>query len=260
MTTTAAASAPPVFAAYRPLPDAHDELVQANGAARPHAEALLRSLALSSSDELARLHSLAERVLVDTGVTFSVYSDERGTEKILPFCLIPRIIAGREWRRLEAGLVQRLAALELFLDDIYGPQRILREGAVPGDMILAAKGYDARLRGVRPAGEVRVHIAGVDLIRDPDGTFRVLEDNLRTPSGVSYVLENRQVVKRVLPRTLERSGVRSVWVARIASTSMLWKRAAISPGSIFCRRSSSSARRAGSQSITSGFVSRSVNG
>ncbi len=199
-----------LFSDYHPLEASYDELVDERGQTREHARPLLRLLADLSPQELARCQELAERVLVNQGVTFSVYSDARGTEKILPFCLVPRVIAATEWRRLEEGLVQRLAALELFLNDIYGSQRILAERAIPPELVLGAKSYVPRLRGVRPPGGVRLHIAGIDLIRDPAGTFRVLEDNLRTPSGVSYVLANRLVTKRVLQHALEHAGVRPV--------------------------------------------------
>jgi uncharacterized circularly permuted ATP-grasp superfamily protein len=205
-----AAPARTLFSEYRPLAGTFDELVDQHGAARPHALPLHRLLSGFAPEELARCQSLAERVLVDQGVTFSVYSDERGTEKILPFCVVPRILAADEWARLEAGLKQRLAALALFLDDIYGPQRILAERVIPLEIVLGAKHYLPRLRHVLPPGGVRVHVAGIDLIRDPTGTFRVLEDNLRTPSGVSYVLENRNVTKRVLQHVLEYAGVRQV--------------------------------------------------
>ncbi len=195
---------------YSPLPGSYDELVDENGTPRPHALAVMRVLSGFSTDEFARCQALAERVLVHKGVTFSVYSDHQGTEKVLPFCMVPRVLDAAEWRRLEAGLKQRLAALELFLDDIYGAQRIIADNVLPGDLALGAKQYIPALRGIRPAGGVRVHIAGVDLIRDPEGTFRVLEDNLRTPSGVSYVLENRLVTKRILQGALEHAGVQPV--------------------------------------------------
>src|SRR5262249_16229451 len=154
-------------------------------------------LAALSLDELARLQSLAELALLNQGVTFSVYNDARGTEKIFPFCLIPRIISAADWAALARGLEQRLRALNLFLDDVYGDQRILAAGVVPPEMVLGAAGYTPRLRGLAAPGGVRIHIAGIDLIRDPQGTFRVLEDNLRTPSGVSYVVENRVISKRI---------------------------------------------------------------
>jgi uncharacterized circularly permuted ATP-grasp superfamily protein len=160
--------------------------------------------------ELARAQSLAELSLLNQGVTFSVYSDNRGTEKIFPFCHVPRVISAADWSRLEEGLLQRLQALELFLADVYGEQRSLAAGVVPPELVLGAKHYLPALRGVVPPGKVRIHIAGIDLIRGPDGAFCVLEDNLRTPSGVSYVLENRIVSKRVVPQALTEARVRPV--------------------------------------------------
>jgi uncharacterized circularly permuted ATP-grasp superfamily protein len=209
-----------LFSNYTPLPGVFDELLAQDGEPHRHARSVMRALDDMSPGELSRCQALAERALVSQGVTFSVYSDQRGTEKILPFCVVPRVISAAEWRPLEAGLKQRMQALEMFLDDIYGPQRILMEKVVPEDMILGAKGYVPRLRHIGPPGGVRVHIAGVDLIRDPEGTFRVLEDNLRTPSGVSYVLQNRLVTKRVLKPTLEQAGVRNVddYPAELADT------------------------------------------
>ena len=133
-----------------------------------------------------------------------MYSDSRGVEKIFPFCLLPRLIAADDWARLERGLQQRLRALGLFLDDVYGEQRILAEGVVPAEIVLGAASYLPSCAACSPPGGVRIHIAGIDLIRDPDGTFRVLEDNLRTPSGVSYVVENRLMSKRIVPARLRR--------------------------------------------------------
>jgi uncharacterized circularly permuted ATP-grasp superfamily protein len=128
------------------------------------------------------------------------------------------VVGAAEWARLERGLVQRVQAIEAFLDDVYGPQRILAERAVPPELVLGAKGYEPKLRGVRPPGGVRLHVAGIDLIRDPGGTFRVLEDNLRCPSGVSYVLENRLLSKRILPDALDLARVQRVdqYPARLA--------------------------------------------
>jgi uncharacterized circularly permuted ATP-grasp superfamily protein len=195
---------------YGALPGAYDELVDERGEPRPHALVAAAMLDGLSADGFQRCQSLAELSLVQQGVTFSVYSDQRGTEKVMPMCLVPRVIDAGEWARVERGLVQRLTALELFLADVYGDQRTLREGIVPGEMVEKSKSFVPRLRGVKPAGGVRIHIAGVDLIRDPAGTLRVLEDNLRTPSGVSYVLENRQVTKRVFQHAMESGGVRRV--------------------------------------------------
>jgi uncharacterized circularly permuted ATP-grasp superfamily protein len=195
---------------YAALPGAYDELIDETGQPRPHARAAAAMLEGLTPETFQRCQSLAELALVQQGVTFSVYSDRRGTEKVMPVCLVPRVMAGAEWARVERGLVQRLTALELFLDDVYGEQRTMREGIVPGEMVNKSRSFVPRLRGIRPPGGVRIHIAGVDLIRDPAGTLRVLEDNLRTPSGVSYVLENRQVTKRVFQHAMEGGAVRRV--------------------------------------------------
>ena len=167
-------------------------------------------LATLTAEEFARCQSLAELALAQQGVTFSVYSDQRGTEKVMPVCLVPRVIPGAEWIQTEKGLHQRLKALQLFLDDLYGEQKIVKAGVIPADMVLASKHFIHKLRGLKPSGGVRIHIAGVDLIRDPEGKLCVLEDNLRTPSGVSYVLENRTVTKRVFQHAMEQVGVRRV--------------------------------------------------
>jgi uncharacterized circularly permuted ATP-grasp superfamily protein len=195
---------------YGVLPGAYDELVDEHGQPRPHALVAAGLLDGLTPESFQRCQTLAELSLVQQGVTFSVYSDQRGTEKVMPMCLVPRVMAATEWARLERGLHQRLTALELFLDDVYGDQHTMREGIVPGEMVDKSKSFEPRLRGIKPAGGVRIHIAGVDLIRDPQGTMRVLEDNLRTPSGVSYVLENRQVTKRVFQHSMESAGVRRV--------------------------------------------------
>ncbi len=157
--------------------------------------------------EFRERQQLADATFLQSGITFSVYSDERGGERIFPFDLIPRVIPGAEWVRVRAGLEQRIRALNAFLSDIYGEQRILTEGIVPSGLVLGAKGYLASMRGVRPPGGVYVQVAGIDLIRGPDGGFVVLEDNVRTPSGVSYVLENRMVMKKVFPRVFGASQV-----------------------------------------------------
>ncbi|HEY2031854.1 MAG TPA: circularly permuted type 2 ATP-grasp protein [Myxococcales bacterium] len=205
---------------YRPLSGAYDELFASDGSFRPSFQHALARLTHRSVEEFTRKVSLAERALLNQGVTFSVFKDSEGTEKIFPFCLLPRLIAADDWARLERGLVQRIVALSHFLDDVYGEQRILQEGRIPKELVLGAKHYLPALRGVKPAGGVRVHVSGIDLIRDPEGTFRVLEDNLRTPSGVSYVLENRLISKRVLPNSFEASQVQRVdhYPARLAET------------------------------------------
>jgi uncharacterized circularly permuted ATP-grasp superfamily protein len=196
--------------AYEPLAGTYDELVEPDGRPRSHTRTLFSLLSRLSPRELARHQALAELSLYNQGVTFSVYSDQQGTEKIFPLCLVPRVIGAQEWAAVERGLVQRITALNLFLDDMYGEQRILKSGLVPADLLLGAKCFDPKLCGITPSGGVRIPIAGIDLIRSPDGMFRVLEDNLRTPSGVSYVVENRLVTKRVLRDAIELSAVRSV--------------------------------------------------
>src|SRR5436190_10854737 len=196
-----------LFASYPLLPRTYDELFDAGGGARPAFQRIVASLGACSPGEFARLQSLAERALLNQGVTFSVYSDNRGTEKIFPFCLIPRLISAHDFAQLERGVAQRLRALGMFLDDVYGEQKILAAGLIPPELVLGAAGYRPMLRGVKPPGGVRIHISGIDLIRDGDGTWRVLEDNVRTPSGVSYVVENRVTSKRVMPRVLDAARV-----------------------------------------------------
>jgi len=208
-----------LFDSYPALPGTYDEMFDAQTprAAFARVAALLAKM---RPEELARAQALAETALLHQGVTFSVYGDSRGTEKIFPFCLLPRLIAADDFRVLERGLQQRLRALGAFLDDIYDEQKIIAAGVVPAEMILGAAGYRPLLRGIKPPGGVRIHISGVDLIRDPKGTWRVLEDNLRTPSGVSYVVENRLISKRMFPRVFDAARVHRVdhYPTRLAET------------------------------------------
>src|SRR5512146_1033919 len=208
-----------LFEGYGALPGTFDEMFDGGTPRQPFAR-VAQLLDKMGKDELARAQALAEHALLQQGVTFSVYGDARGTEKIFPFCLLPRLIAGSDWARLERGLQQRLRALGAFLDDVYGEQRILAEQIVPPEMILGAAGYRPMLRGIKPPGGVRIHISGIDLIRDPHGTWRVLEDNLRTPSGVSYVVENRLLSKRMFPRVFDAARVHRVdhYPTRLAET------------------------------------------
>jgi len=208
----------PLFAGYRALPGTFDEMFGPDGAPRTPFRLAAEALAARGRSGFAASQVLAERALMTQGVTFSVYSDERGSEKIFPFCLVPRVISAPDWAHLERGLTQRVHALEAFLADCYGPQRIFAEGVVPRDLVLGSRNFFPQLAGVKPPGGVRIHISGIDLIRDPDGVFQVLEDNLRTPSGVSYVMENRLLSKRVLPEVLDRARVQQVdhYPARLA--------------------------------------------
>ncbi len=213
------ASGPNLFDSYVRVASTWDELVGDDGQVRPEfVEAAAWLSGLTTSD-LVQHRRLADIALLNQGVTFSVYGDERGTEKVFPFCTIPRMISAPDWAALERGLVQRVRALELFLADMYGEQRIIKSGAVDAEMILGSKYYEPRLRGIRPPGDIRVHVSGIDMIRDPDGVFRVLEDNLRCPSGVSYVLENRIITKRVVPEMFRRVRVAPVeaYPAQLAS-------------------------------------------
>jgi uncharacterized circularly permuted ATP-grasp superfamily protein len=207
---------PVLFQSYSPLDGTYDEMIEAGGTPRPAARRAVRTLDRLSPGEFGQAQALAELSLFNQGVTFSVYSDKRGTEKIFPICLCPRVIAAGEWARVERGLAQRIAALCAFLDDVYGDQLIFKSGngvqraRFPADLILGAKFYLPKLQGMKPAGGVRIPIAGIDLIRGPDGEFRVLEDNVRTPSGVSYVVENRLVTKRIFQGAVDESAVRPV--------------------------------------------------
>jgi uncharacterized circularly permuted ATP-grasp superfamily protein len=160
--------------------------------------------------ELRRRQRRAQAAFRDMGITFTVYQDDRGIEKLFPLDLIPRVIDGRQWAHLERGLQQRVAALDLFLADVYGEQRILRQGVVPADIVLSSSGFLRELVGLAAPRGVRCHVAGIDLVRDHRGEYHVLEDNLRTPSGISYVLANRQVLKRVLPELFVGHDVRPV--------------------------------------------------
>ncbi len=199
-----------LFSRYRPLPDSFDEYADAAGKVRPEAARVVRLIEGLGRDEVRARKKLADATFLKSGVTFSVYSDERGSERIFPFDLIPRIIADADWQRVSQGLLQRIRALNAFLADVYGPQRILAEGLIEPEHVLGAKAYEPKAHGVTPPGGVYVVIAGIDLIRDPNGEFLVLEDNVRTPSGVSYVLENRLVMKRVFPRVFAQSRVEPV--------------------------------------------------
>ena len=189
----------------------YDEMFDESGAPRPHYQLLFdRYARLNGMGELSLRQKTADKTFKRRGVTFTVYSDKAGTEKIFPFDLIPRIIPADEWRHLSTGLTQRMVALDMFLHDVYHDQRILKENVVPRALVESCTAYRPALIGVNLPVNRHVHINGTDLVRDEHGTYRVLEDNLRTPSGVSYVLENRQVMKRVFPNLLRNSNVRPV--------------------------------------------------
>ena len=195
---------------YQSVGLSDDEMVDDAGAFRSDYSELGEILQGWSLEEHLQREERADLALLSSGITFNVYSEEEGTERIFPFSLIPRIIGAQEWAGVEAGLKQRLHALNLFLLDIYGPQRILKEQVIPEEIIFGAPGYRPEMAGFRPPLDVYAHIAGCDLLRDEQQGLVVLEDNLRTPSGVSYVLENRTVMLRVVPDLFPRWGVRAV--------------------------------------------------
>jgi uncharacterized circularly permuted ATP-grasp superfamily protein len=187
-----------------------DEMFQEDGRPRPGASLLHQRLTSLSDGELIRYQQSAERALLNLGITFQVYSDNQGTEKIFPFDIIPRILPADEWQVIERGLRQRIQALNLFLQDIYGEAKIIKDGVVPADIIKSATTYRPLCEGLRPPHDIWCHVTGTDLVRDRDGQIYVLEDNLRCPSGVSYVLENRRVMKNTFPSVFADSHVRSV--------------------------------------------------
>jgi uncharacterized circularly permuted ATP-grasp superfamily protein len=189
-----------VLAEYNPLNN-FDEFVVDGG--EPRHPALARSLNQIALRDLTGRQRSAEERLREKGITFAVYGHQDGTEKVWPLDIIPRVISRTEWQTIETGLKQRIRALNLFLDDIYGPQKILKDGVVPKELILTAKTYRKQCEGFRPPKGVWTHVTGTDLVRHKDGQIYVLEDNLRCPSGVSYVLENRELMKRVLPEAFQ---------------------------------------------------------
>ena len=187
-----------------------DEMFQAPDEVRPHYQKLLERFRSMDRTEFERKRALADTSFLNQGITFTVYNDSQGTEKIFPFDLIPRIIPADEWAYLERGLTQRIIALNLFLHDIYHEQRILKENVIPKEYVLSAAHFRPEFMGFNVPRDIYIHICGTDLIRDGDGNYLVLEDNGRCPSGVSYVLENRQAMKRVFPTLFARHPVRPV--------------------------------------------------
>lgn len=188
----------------------YDEMFLPNGEPRPEAKLLVDTIESLSNGELQVKQRSAERLLLQMGITFTVYGDSSGTERIFPFDLIPRIVPAADWAWVEKGLKQRIQALNLFIDDIYHDQRILKQGVVPRNVIESAKTLRPQCVGLNPPRRIWCHVTGTDLVRDRDGQFYVLEDNLRVPSGVSYVIENRQIMKRTFPQLFEGMKIRPV--------------------------------------------------
>ena len=163
-----------------------------------------------SAESFHQKEKLANELFLSQGITFTVYSNDEGIERIFPFDVLPRIITALEWEHIEKGIKQRLKALNMFLHDVYHDQQIIKEGIIPAALVASCPHFNREVFGITVPHQLYVHISGIDLIRGADGEFYVLEDNLRTPSGVSYMLENREVTKRIFPDLLSSNKVRSV--------------------------------------------------
>ena len=187
-----------------------DEMFSPDGTARPAVQMLVERIENFPEGELIRRQIAAEHALLRMGITFNVYADEQGVEKIFPFDLIPRIIDANEWEWIERGLKQRIHALNLFIDDVYHAQKIIKDGVVPADVVLSSERYLQQCIGLDPPRGIWCHITGTDLVRNSDGQIYVLEDNLGCPSGVSYVMENRQLMKRTFPQLFGMSQIQPV--------------------------------------------------
>ncbi len=196
----------PPFNHYE-LDGAFDEMFDSSGAVRPQYAPLFERLRESSPSELRHAKQESDLIFLNQGITFTVYGKEEGTERIFPHDLLPRIITRREWEHIEAGLTQRITALNLFLRDIYHEGHILNDGIVPRELVYTCKYFRRQMKGLQVPKGVYIAVTGTDLIRDLDGNYMVLEDNLRVPSGVSYMLTGRQVMKRIFPKVFRQSGV-----------------------------------------------------
>ncbi len=191
-------------------PGFYDEMYDENGEVRHHCIKFDELLKNSPKKKLNRLQFAADKAQMAMGMTFNVYHDKQGIEKILHLDIIPRIIPGSEWQLLERGLIQRIDALNHFLQDIYNEGKILKDKIIPEDLILGSKDYLEPCKGLTPPKGIWCHITGTDLVRDKTGAYFILEDNLRCPSGVSYMLESREIIKRAFPELFNRLGVRPV--------------------------------------------------
>ena len=200
---------PAIFGGYDdlgPYGAAFDEMFDRQGGVRAPYKGIHAELAPTDAGELGARAEALGRAFIDQGITFSL----SGQERPFPLDLVPRVISAAEWSRLERGITQRVVALERFLDDIYGDQQILRDGVIPRRLVTSCEHFHRPAAGIHPPNGVRIHVAGIDLVRDAQGTFRVLEDNLRSPSGVSYVMENRRTMARVFPNLFATHRVRAV--------------------------------------------------
>ncbi|HZD51033.1 MAG TPA: circularly permuted type 2 ATP-grasp protein, partial [Silvibacterium sp.] len=199
----------PALAEYF-LDHAFDEMFAEHGAIRPQYQELLEALTSIPRDELQRRKRSADVSFLTQGITFTVYGREEGTERIFPYDLLPRVIASAEWEHIEKGLTQRITALNLFLHDIYNDGKILEQGFVPREIVYSCQHFRRQMRGLQVPRNVYIAVAGTDLLRMQSGEFVVLEDNLRVPSGVSYMLTNRRIMKRTFPQLFRAYGVRPI--------------------------------------------------
>lgn len=190
--------------------DFYDEVFSTSGTVRPELEYLGEALKQMGAGELRARQQAADRALLRMGITFQVYGDEGKGERVFPFDIVPRVIPGQDWDRLERGLKQRITALNLFIDDVYHDKKIIKDGVVPDWVVYSSSGYLEPCEGLNPPKGIWCHISGSDLVRDGSGNFFILEDNLRCPSGVSYVMANRMVMKRTLPEVFASMNVRPI--------------------------------------------------
>jgi uncharacterized circularly permuted ATP-grasp superfamily protein len=193
-----------------PLDRAFDEMREASGDVRPPYRALAETLSRLPREELQRRKQSADLSFLNQGITFTVYGHDEGTEKIFPYDLLPRLITASDWSRIERGLIQRVTALNHFLRDIYSDAKILNDQIIPRELVYSCKHYRRAMRGLQVPRNVYITVIGSDLLRMSDGEFVVLEDNLRVPSGVSYMLANRRVMKRTFPHLFHSYGVRPI--------------------------------------------------
>lgn len=210
----------------------YDEMFDGKLGTRPAYDLFKKRIEKMGWKKLNFLQHSTDRAQLSLGMTFNVYSDNQGVERILHLDIIPRIISGKDWDLLEKGLEQRIVALNLFIDDLYHKQSILKDKIIPGDLVLSSATYLEQCRGLNPPEKVWSHITGTDLIRSDDGGFYVLEDNLRCPSGVSYMLENREILKRTFPELFEKLRVRPVYNYSHNLRDMLESLTTVSPATI----------------------------
>lgn len=210
----------------------YDEMIADDGSVRPHYKLFMERLQRIGWRKLNFLQQSTEKAQLSLGMTFNVYSDNQGIERILHLDIIPRIIDGKDWDFLERGLTQRITAINMFIDDLYNEQKVLKDKIIPKELVLSSSTFLKQCIGLKPPQGVWSHITGTDLIRGDDGKFYVLEDNLRCPSGVSYMLENREILKRSFPEVFEKLKVRPVYNYSHYLRDMLESMSPVSPASI----------------------------